>query len=292
MGGSRAVPRALVAAIVVLPAVAFGHARLVSPPPRTTVIGKTPPCDGVPRGSTPTVLTAGQMLEVDWLETIDHPGHFELAISPANDQNFVTLLGDIPDESFAGNENEHAYSLMLQVPDTPCDACTLQLIQFMSDHPPGSQYYYSCADIRIVATGATTTTTMGDGTTSTTSTTIPATCDGLVSYDRATCLITRATALPMCDEPVRKRVHAVFVSGLAKVQAFLDAAVAPTASSARAKRKVAAAGRRLTKLRQKLSAAQTHGRLSAGCGTTTSATLDELGSAIDLLAAELAVGTR
>jgi hypothetical protein len=235
------------------------------------------------------------MLEVDWVETIDHPGHFELAISPANDQGFVTLLPDIPDEAFVFDETEHAYGIMLQVPSTPCDACTLQLIQFMSDHAPGSQYYYSCADIQIVGEGASTTTTLatGSSTTSTTSTTIPATCDGRASYDRATCLIARATALPLCGgEPIGARLRAALLAGLAKVQALLDDAVTPTTSSARAKRRLAAARRRIGKLRHKVVVATDRGRLSPSCAASLGALLDDLGSAVDLLGAELGIATR
>jgi hypothetical protein len=267
--------------MLLLPSLVLAHARLVSPPPRTTSIGKTPPCAGVPRTSTPTVLTAGEQVEVDWVETVDHPGHYELAISTADDQDFVTLLGDIPDGAFAANATHRDYGTWLQVPPTPCDACTLQLIQFMSDHPPGSQYYYSCADIRIVAAATTTTTTIDGSAPPTTSTTTPSGCDGLPPRERATCLLAQAASAPVCGaEPLDVRLESALDAGLAKVRRLLDEAVAPGTAAKRMRHLLGAAGRRLAKLRRKLDAATHRGRVTASCARSIASLLDDLEAAV------------
>ena len=272
--------RIALAGVLALPGVAFGHARLVSPPPRSTTIGKTAPCAGIPRTSTPTVLTAGEMLKVDWIETIDHPGHYELAISPADDQNFVTILGNIPDRAFPPGADHNDYTTMLQIPETTCTACTLQLIQFMSEKPPGQQYYYSCADIQIVAATTTTTVPGATTTTSTTATTLPG-CDALAGYERATCLITGTTTSPVCGtDPVDARFQTAFDSGLAKVQATLDKAVASTTPPKRARRLLKSADRRLAKLERKGVVAAQRGRIAGGCPQTVATLLEALGAAV------------
>src|SRR5262245_53328305 len=119
VGRAATVAGCALAAALCAPAPALAHARLVWPPPRTTTILKTPPCGGIPRTGAPTVLVAGDSIDVEWVETIDHPGHYELAISPADDAGFVTLLGDIPDQAFASGASERDYATTLQVPATP-----------------------------------------------------------------------------------------------------------------------------------------------------------------------------
>jgi hypothetical protein len=274
---------ALVAALLV-PALALAHARLVSPAPRTTTILKTPPCGGIGRSGLPTILAPGQQVEVEWVETVDHPGHYELAFSPADDQGFVTLLGSIPDYAFASGAVERTYTTTIQAPSTPCEACTLQLIQFMSDHPPGSQYYYSCADIQIVAGVTTSTSTSVPGASTTTSTT-PTDCDGRISYDRATCLLAIAKAHPMCGgETLDPRLQRALDAGFAMVGRRLDQAVVPRTSTARAHRLVGAVLRRLDKLGRKVVAAGDHDRIGDPCSQTLLARLGDLRAAIATLA--------
>jgi hypothetical protein len=286
MAGATTAWRRGLLAVLLAPSLALAHARLVAPPPRTTTILKTPPCGGIARTSTPVTLTAGEPLQVDWVETIDHPGHYELAISPADDLGFVTLLGNIPDFSFASGATERAYSTTIQVPSTPCDACTLQLIQFMSDHPPGSQYYYSCADIRIVAAATTTTTaTTPDGSTSTTTTSSPPDCGEVVSYDRARCLIAEATAHSICgSETVGARLQHTLDAGFATVTRLLDRATAPGTSAKRATHRLEMALRRLAVMRRKAVVAGDRGRLELACAQTIVGRLDDLRAAIEPLA--------
>lgn len=138
--------------ILLVPTVAFSHAKLISPTPRSTSSGiKTGPCGGLPRGTTPMTLTPGQALTVQWEETINHPGRYYISFSPANDAGFemnrLATIVDTQDTPVAGVS--HKYSATITVPTTPCENCTLQLIQSMEENPAAPTFYYSCADIRI-----------------------------------------------------------------------------------------------------------------------------------------------
>jgi len=133
----------------VFPQVSFGHARFVlngTTPPRNTSTGlKTGPCGGIARTATPTILKAGQQLEVQWEETVDHPGYYRIAFSPSGDMGFDqnVLVQKVDDIA-----NVHSYKATITVPNTPCTQCTLQMIQYMTENVPPS-LYYSCADIEI-----------------------------------------------------------------------------------------------------------------------------------------------
>ncbi len=133
-----------------LPRMSFGHARFTlngATPPRTADLGlKSSPCGNKMRTVTPTVLKAGQTVELSWEETIDHPGYYRIAFSPANDLGFdqnvlVLKVDDLP--------NVHNYKATITVPNTPCTGCTLQMIQYMTESNPPS-LYFSCADINII----------------------------------------------------------------------------------------------------------------------------------------------
>jgi hypothetical protein len=144
---------ALIAAVVA-PQLSYGHARLRlggNVPPRNSSPGlKSGPCGMVPRTASPTLLTAGQQLTVQWDEVVDHPGYYRIAFSPAGDAGFdanvlVPQVLDVP--------GVHAYETTITVPNTPCTDCTIQLIQYMTENNPPS-LYYSCGDIQIRAVGA------------------------------------------------------------------------------------------------------------------------------------------
>lgn len=125
----------------------FGHARwaldgLVKP--RTDANGiKTGPCGAARTTNRVTELVAGSKVQVKFESVIYHSGVFKIYFSPANDANFVLLADNIKDYA---NQQFQTYSLSL--PNQPCDACTLQLIQTMPDS--GNSLYYSCADIRLI----------------------------------------------------------------------------------------------------------------------------------------------
>jgi hypothetical protein len=128
----------------------FAHADLVSPTPRVEGAQKVSPCGSAVRTATPHVYTAGSQLTVQWEETIDHPGHYRIAFAPADDMGFDAnvLADDLTD--MQGGTLPHMYSTTVTLPTTPCDSCTLQLIQVMTESNPPS-YYYSCADLQLVA---------------------------------------------------------------------------------------------------------------------------------------------
>jgi len=139
-----------------MPASAFAHVRWALDsvtPPRTNDTGlKANPCGGVARTARSTIFSAGQTIEVRFEETINHPGHYRIAFSPADDLNFdsYVLVDNIPD-----NTNTGFYTQEITIPMEICSACTLQLIQVMTTSPTPlpSDYYYSCSDIQITNSG-------------------------------------------------------------------------------------------------------------------------------------------
>lgn len=132
-------------------------------PPRTNDTGlKVEPCGGVARTSRSTIFSAGQTIDLVFDETINHPGHYRIAFSPANDVNFdsYVLIDNIPD-----NTNTGRYVQTVTIPNEICSACTLQLIQVMTTdpNPQPNDFYYSCTDIQITNAGDTTAPLMVNG---------------------------------------------------------------------------------------------------------------------------------
>jgi hypothetical protein len=137
---------------------AAAHSRLTAPMPRNPFddvkegsATRPPPCGG-PRSTVVMSKQIGDSILVEWDETIDHLGHYEILFSMANDQNFTFLtdpagatLNNIPDVE--GGTLPHHYKQMVKLPSAPCPACTLQLKQFME----GAGYYHSCADMELRA---------------------------------------------------------------------------------------------------------------------------------------------
>jgi hypothetical protein len=141
-----------------VPGLALGHAGLRVPTPRTTDIRagtsiKTGPCGPYAPGTgARTTLTAGATFTVEFDETINHTGYFQLFYSEVRDTNFVLLQDRIPHSNAAPSPsfaNPRAYSTTITVPNVSCSECTLQLIQVMEDRSPPT-LYFSCADIAIV----------------------------------------------------------------------------------------------------------------------------------------------
>lgn len=143
---------------------------------------KTGACGGTPTANQAlrTVLTPGQTLEVVFWETIDHTSKYRIGFSADETDNFSVALMDrdqfandmvhpldIPTrQDVAGAvanrvTDPRAYKFTITVPNTPCEKCSLQLIQKMypaanGGGPYATTSYFSCADIRIVAAGGTT----------------------------------------------------------------------------------------------------------------------------------------
>lgn len=146
---------------------AFAHARFSANKllkPRSNDDGlKTGPCGGIAQLplAQRTQIVAGSKITVEWEETIEHPGWYRLAFSPNGSTGFDAnvLLDNIPDKTGSVSRNApttwHRYSAEIDVPTTPCENCSIQLIQVMTDNPAILRNYYSCADVRIVAADAT-----------------------------------------------------------------------------------------------------------------------------------------
>lgn len=138
---------------------AWGHARMLRVEtlvPRSSSDGlKTAPCGNVARTGTAAELTAGATQTIKWEETVDHPGQYFIEFSPSGDTGWVRLKA-IPDiqRNGAANPLPHNYETTITVPNVPCEACTLRVIQEMTDRTPPT-YYYSCADIKIIGGTAT-----------------------------------------------------------------------------------------------------------------------------------------
>lgn len=136
---------------------ASAHARWaldgVTPPRNTNAGIKTGPCGGVPRTATPATFAPGETITVTWEETIDHQGYFIISFSEADDvgfeQNILKTGAELPDDQ-NGTPLPHKFSTTVTLPAIECDACTLQLIQYMER---SMSNYYSCADIKLVAGG-------------------------------------------------------------------------------------------------------------------------------------------
>jgi len=99
------------------------------------------------------VVQGGQSLAISWQETVNHPGKFLFALSMAND-SFTQNLASVTDNQNGGGL-PHSYSTIVAIPNINCDTCTIQMIQSMEENPNAPSYYYSCADIRIVASTGT-----------------------------------------------------------------------------------------------------------------------------------------
>jgi hypothetical protein len=146
--------------LLLLSGTASAHVTLTYPTPRT-LDNKAGPCGaaGSKRGSKVARFTPGQTISVEWDETVDHPGHYRIAFDNDGDDVFVnpnnpndhfafTLMEPIADREGGGH-----YTQQITLPTTPCENCTLQLMQIMTTQVPYNSFYYQCADIAIGAGG-------------------------------------------------------------------------------------------------------------------------------------------
>jgi len=131
----------------------------------------------VPLSMKVTTVTAGDMLMVELEETIHHPGWFRIALAEdpndfeeiefPNTNNCNYDMSKVPTaphgnvladglgmDTNIGGPNRKLMQ-MVKLPDTPCEKCTLQVIQVMADalHAPPGCIYYHCAELKIVAKG-------------------------------------------------------------------------------------------------------------------------------------------
>lgn len=176
--------RALAPAFVlatVWPLEAAAHVRLEYPTPRYPAptgfdLGndlKDAPCGvaGDSRTTDPeriSTFQAGETITVRFRETIGHPGHYRIAFDDDGQDDLVDPAGydDIVDppvlpillDNIEDKDGTGTYEVEITLPNTPCDNCTLQLIQVMTDKPPyeigDDDVYHQCADIVLTGPGS------------------------------------------------------------------------------------------------------------------------------------------
>src|SRR6185312_8977127 len=125
-----------------------------------------------------TTVHPGDQLMVAWTETVPHDGHFRIALAlqsrdELKDPTVTSMNSDgtpaavtivdppvypvLADNLFPHKASQvsagKAYTYMVTIPaDASCTKCTLQLIQFMSEHPADPTFFYHhCADLTIAA---------------------------------------------------------------------------------------------------------------------------------------------
>ena len=148
--------------IALAPATALAHAYVMQPPSRDMAdpnkdarAKKSGPCGGSPRTGVPTQYAVGEEITVMWEETIGHTGCYQIAFSPADDKDWVTLAQVTDPDNSQGVQ-----SAKVKLPaGVSCKDCTLVVRQLMlentgnttcaPDAAPPPSTYYSCADIRV-----------------------------------------------------------------------------------------------------------------------------------------------
>jgi len=166
----RFLPRAFASALLLAAEPALAHVRLLSPASRYGDEMKAGPCGrlGGTRSANVATFAPGQAISVSFEEIIDHPGYYRIAFDPAGDAALapptwdpgalawsnpagVLVLADrIADAAVGLTRRE----LQVTLPDVECSACTLQLIQVMTDKPPFDgldDHYYQCADLVLTS---------------------------------------------------------------------------------------------------------------------------------------------
>lgn len=148
----RIVPLALTS--LLLSGTAYAHIAMTFPTPRG-IDQKAGPCGaaGSTRGTKITEFAPGATITVEWDETVDHPGHYRISFDDdGNDfMNPVIPADNFPQtlvEPIADKSGGH-YAQDITLPTTPCDNCTIQLVQVMTTAVPYNSFYFQCADIRI-----------------------------------------------------------------------------------------------------------------------------------------------
>ncbi len=169
-------------AITFVPAIASAHFHLDAPPPSAvqSTTGDpqiSAPCGpngiGTPTNAVTTVM-AGSTMTLTINETIDHPGHYRVAL--AQDASGLpvdppvtpgtTACGTVPidaspslpllaDGLFVHTSGfSSAQTAQVPIPaGITCTNCVVQVLEFMSNHPQPC-FYYHCATVNVVA-GAT-----------------------------------------------------------------------------------------------------------------------------------------
>ena len=147
-------------------------------PQKSQPCGQADPGGAVVPTGMVTTLEAGSTVDIEIDETIFHPGHYRVSLA----MNQAALPNDPPvtaGSSACGSTIIEAHPTMplladgllkhtnafsapqtmhVQLPPgVTCDHCTLQITEFMSNHPlnnPGGCYYHHCATVSIVPAGS------------------------------------------------------------------------------------------------------------------------------------------
>ena len=188
-------PAALcVSAVVLAAAPASAHFVLLAPDAwiEANVLGdpqKAGPCgtSEITSGSPTSKVTAirgGDAVHIKIKETIYHPGHYRVALAVKDRKELpkdpeattkegprgpLSVSGKIDpspkapvlvDGLFVHHEKpapDAFWEADVKLPNINCDKCTLQVIQFMEEHPlnkEGDFTYHHCADLKISANPA------------------------------------------------------------------------------------------------------------------------------------------
>jgi hypothetical protein len=176
---------ALAAATALGPATAHAHFILQAPacyadqdglgsPQKSAPCGQADPGSPLHENGSVTTYHEGELITVTIKEVIAHPGHYRVAIADSPDKlpadppvtagttpcgstviessPMLPLLADgllVHTMPFTGPQ-----SVSVQLPPgLTCTKCTLQVIEFMSNHPlnnPGGCFYHHCATVTIL----------------------------------------------------------------------------------------------------------------------------------------------
>ncbi len=167
MNAARSASLSIALATLLASPPARAHVRLVSPTSRYVDEMKSAPCGrlGGTRSANVTTFRPGQTVTVVFDEIIDHPGYFRIAFDPSGDGALapptwngsdwanppgVSVLADRIADGIATHGQ-----VSVVLPDLECAACTLQLIQVMTDKPPYDgvdDFYFQCADLVLSST--------------------------------------------------------------------------------------------------------------------------------------------
>jgi hypothetical protein len=132
----------------------------------------------VPVSDAVTTYHAGETIAVQWQETIYHPGYFRISLAQA--QAAGATSANFPDPALTDPQDCHydhaavqtgshdnvladglymasdqegsnrSLTQNVKLPNTPCDRCTLQVVQVMEGHPGASCFYFHCAELKIL----------------------------------------------------------------------------------------------------------------------------------------------
>lgn len=176
--------------LTLVPVTADAHFRLLAPaswieenqlgdPQKAAPCGGTNTDYGKPTWAV-TDVTGGSLLHVKLQETVYHPGHYRIALavnSPTElpvDPVAQTMTDDkgrvmsvsapvmdpvappvLADGLFSHDDHVmHTFETDVRIPNINCKHCTLQVMQFMEQHPvnnPGGFSYHHCAVLHVTA---------------------------------------------------------------------------------------------------------------------------------------------